>query len=152
MRCERRVAIQDEMGVLFQEAIDTIDQVAGNLRHPFAVRIVRDACDFDTPCFEVDFFVEDPNGNSIAYEDDFIVHSDGRSININRDQDGRITTITDPMGNAVQYQYNDNGDLVVTQHSVLRMVVADDIELPAVGPNRRRGEVGIAAGGHSWAR
>lgn len=58
------------------------------------------------------FFVEDSNGNSVAYEDTFIAHSDGRSIDINRDQDGRVTTITDPMGNAVQYQYDDKGDLV----------------------------------------
>ena len=58
------------------------------------------------------FFVEDANGNSVAYEDTFIVHSDGRSIDINRDQHGRVTTITDPIGNTVQYQYDDKGDLV----------------------------------------
>ncbi len=58
------------------------------------------------------FYIEDANGNSVAYERDFITHSDGRSIDIQRDQSGRITTITDPIGNTVQYQYDSAGDLV----------------------------------------
>ena len=57
-------------------------------------------------------FISDANGNQVFYERSFIGHSDGQSIFFDRDAQGRITTITDPMGHTVQYQYDTRGDLV----------------------------------------
>jgi RHS repeat-associated protein len=56
--------------------------------------------------------VIDPNGNSVTYNTNGIVHSAGKSISFTRDAQGRITRITDPMGNTVNYSYNAGGDLV----------------------------------------
>ncbi len=54
----------------------------------------------------------DPNGNSLTYTKDGIIHSAGKSILFTRDEQGRITKITDPSGNNLKYQYNTAGDLV----------------------------------------
>ena len=68
--------------------------------------------------------VIDPNGNTLTYSDSGIVHSSGKSVTFTRDGQNRITRITDPNGNNIDYVYNVNGDLEsvtdqlsqVTQH------------------------------------
>ncbi len=55
--------------------------------------------------------IVDPNGNTITYSDNGIVHSSGTSIDFIRDANGRITEIVDPAGNAIRYEYSSGGDL-----------------------------------------
>ncbi|MCP4301378.1 MAG: type IV secretion protein Rhs, partial [Gammaproteobacteria bacterium] len=55
--------------------------------------------------------VIDINDNTLTYSDDGIVHSSGKSIDFIRDAQGRITRITDPMGQAINYGYTNAGDL-----------------------------------------
>jgi RHS repeat-associated protein len=56
--------------------------------------------------------VTDPNGNTVAYTENGIIHSAGQSVIFSRDAQGRITTITDPSGNELTYEYDTAGDLV----------------------------------------
>jgi RHS repeat-associated protein len=56
--------------------------------------------------------VTDPNGNTLAYTENGIIHSAGQSVIFSRDAQGRITTITDPSGNELTYSYDGAGDLV----------------------------------------
>ena len=55
--------------------------------------------------------VRDPNGNTLTYSSNGIVHSSGKSVNFTRDGQGRITEITDPNGNVITYSYDSRGDL-----------------------------------------
>jgi len=55
--------------------------------------------------------VKDLNGNTLTYTDNGILHSDGKSVLFNRDATGRITSITDPMNNAMHYDYDGEGNL-----------------------------------------
>jgi RHS repeat-associated protein len=55
--------------------------------------------------------VTDNNGNYLDFTDDGIIHSSGKSVTFIRDTEGRITEITDPMGNTLTYTYDENGDL-----------------------------------------
>ncbi len=55
--------------------------------------------------------MEDTNGNSLTFSSDGILHSSGKSVTFTRDGQGRITQITDPMGNGIAYAYDQNGDL-----------------------------------------
>ena len=54
----------------------------------------------------------DTNGNSLTFGSGGIIHSAGKSVVFLRDSQGRISQITDPMGNAHSYAYDANGDLV----------------------------------------
>ena len=54
----------------------------------------------------------DANGNSVSFGPAGIIHSSGKSVAFARDSQGRITQITDPMGNVQAYAYDANGDLV----------------------------------------
>lgn len=56
--------------------------------------------------------VIDRNGNTLAFTEDGIVHSTGKSIEFLRDGEGRITQITDPKGQTIRYEYDGYGDLV----------------------------------------
>ena len=56
--------------------------------------------------------VEDLNGNFLEITPEGITHSSGKGIDFERDAEGRITRITDPMGNANRYEYDVAGDLV----------------------------------------
>ena len=56
--------------------------------------------------------ITEPNGNTITFSSDGIIHSAGKSVLFDRDSEGRITTITDPMGNTIEYEYDFYGDLV----------------------------------------
>ena len=54
----------------------------------------------------------DPNGNSITYTHDAIIHSNGLRLDITRDTAGRITRVTDPAGRQVNYTYDASGRLI----------------------------------------
>ncbi len=54
----------------------------------------------------------DPNGNTVTFSSNGVIHSAGKSITFTRDASGRITRITDPSGNALVYAYDGRGDLV----------------------------------------
>ncbi|MGA1841276.1 MAG: PKD domain-containing protein [bacterium] len=56
--------------------------------------------------------VTDNNGNSLDFTSNGIIHSTGKGVMFTRDAKGRITKITDPMGNIIDYDYNANGDLI----------------------------------------
>jgi RHS repeat-associated protein len=56
--------------------------------------------------------ITDRNGNTITFSPTGIAHSSGLSINMQRDLQGRIARITDPMSNYVGYSYDANGDLI----------------------------------------
>ncbi|NLD49415.1 MAG: RHS repeat-associated core domain-containing protein, partial [Clostridiaceae bacterium] len=56
--------------------------------------------------------ITDTNGNKVTYGRDGIKHSTGKSITFDRDSQGRITKITDPMNKVINYEYDYYGDLV----------------------------------------
>jgi RHS repeat-associated protein len=56
--------------------------------------------------------VTDTNGNTLTYSDTAIVSSTGVQVTFERDNQGRITSVTDPLGQKVQYGYDAKGDLV----------------------------------------
>lgn len=56
--------------------------------------------------------ITEPNGNTITLGAGGIIHSAGKSVTFTRDAQSRITTITDPMGNTIEYEYDYYGDLV----------------------------------------
>jgi YD repeat-containing protein len=69
--------------------------------------------------------VRDPNGNRIIYTDDAITSSTGQKVTFERDADGRIVSVADPLGEVIRYTYDASGDLVsVTdrEKNVARMV------------------------------
>ncbi len=53
----------------------------------------------------------DRHGNTLTVGPNGIVHSSGRSVAIQRDGQGRITTITDPRGSEMRYFYDQFGKL-----------------------------------------
>ncbi|EXI66571.1 MAG: Cell wall-associated polypeptide CWBP200 [Candidatus Accumulibacter adjunctus] len=55
--------------------------------------------------------IRDRSGNTVSFAPGGIIHSAGKSITFARDGQGRISTVTDPMGNAQTYAYDINGDL-----------------------------------------
>ena len=55
--------------------------------------------------------VRDPNGNTLTFGPGGITHSSGVGVTFARDAQGRITDITDPMGNVNHYAYDARGDL-----------------------------------------
>lgn len=56
--------------------------------------------------------ITDPNGNTVDFGPNSIVHSGGQRITMDRDYRGRITKITDPSGASINYSYDANGDLI----------------------------------------
>jgi large repetitive protein len=56
--------------------------------------------------------VTDTNGNVLTYSDTEIKSSTGVSVTFERDNQGRITSVTDPLGQQVVYGYDSKGDLV----------------------------------------
>ena len=56
--------------------------------------------------------IEDLNGNTLSITPAGIIHSSGKNVAFTRDAERRITRITDPMGNTLNYGYNSSGDLV----------------------------------------
>ncbi|CAM2069235.1 hypothetical protein SCOR_27950 [Sulfidibacter corallicola] len=53
----------------------------------------------------------DELGNGIEYRNDGISHTAGLDIRFERDEQGRITTLFDPMGNPTHYEYDAEGHL-----------------------------------------
>jgi len=56
--------------------------------------------------------VTDTNGNKLTYTDEAITSSTGQKITFSRDAQGRITSVTDPLGDLIRYKYDDKDDLV----------------------------------------
>jgi fibro-slime domain-containing protein/RHS repeat-associated protein len=56
--------------------------------------------------------MRDLNNNTLTITPGGIIHSSGKSVVFTRDALGRITQITDPLGNPMIYSYDANGDLV----------------------------------------
>ncbi len=56
--------------------------------------------------------IADPSGNSLFFSSNGVVSSSGEQVEFARDAQGRITSITDPLGNAIRYDYDFYGDLV----------------------------------------
>jgi len=54
----------------------------------------------------------DTNDITVTFTSDGIIHSGGKSVLFDRDENGRIVTITDPKGNSIDYEYDSYGDLV----------------------------------------
>ena len=60
--------------------------------------------------------IRDRSGNAVAFGSGGITHSAGKSITFARDSQGRITSVTDPLGGVQRYSYHElNGDL--TSHT-----------------------------------
>ncbi len=55
--------------------------------------------------------ISDANGNLLSFSRSGISHSDGTSVQFNRDSSGRITSITDPSGKSIVYEYDTRGRL-----------------------------------------
>ena len=56
--------------------------------------------------------LQEPNGYTLTFQSDGIYHSTGKSVLFTRDDQGRITTITDPKGQVYQYHYDTDGNLI----------------------------------------
>jgi RHS repeat-associated protein len=56
--------------------------------------------------------VTDTNGNVLTYSDNAIVSSTGVQVTFERDNQGRIISVTDPLEQKVKYGYDAKGDLV----------------------------------------
>jgi RHS repeat-associated protein len=56
--------------------------------------------------------VKDTNGNKLTYSDTEIVSSNGQKVVFERDNQGRIVSVIDPLGAKIKYEYDDKGDLV----------------------------------------
>ncbi|MBF2067245.1 MAG: putative Ig domain-containing protein [Calothrix sp. C42_A2020_038] len=73
--------------------------------------------------------VIDTNGNKLTYTDGAITSSTGQKITFERDGLGRITTVKDPEGTLIKYDYDTNGDLVAVtdrEKNVTRMEYIND--------------------------
>lgn len=62
--------------------------------------------------------IRDLNGNTVTRTPAGLFHSNGQSVEFARDADGRITEMTDPLGNSVVYEYDATGRLVATTNRV----------------------------------
>ncbi|MFL9458190.1 hypothetical protein AB0758_45115 [Tolypothrix bouteillei VB521301_2] len=56
--------------------------------------------------------VTDTNGNKLTYSDAGITSSTGKQITFERDAQGRIASVKDPMDELIRYEYDAQGDLV----------------------------------------
>ncbi|KYC34733.1 hypothetical protein WA1_49275 [Scytonema hofmannii PCC 7110] len=56
--------------------------------------------------------VTDTNGNKLTYTDGGIYSSTGKQITFERDAQGRIASVKDPMGYLIKYDYDAKGDLI----------------------------------------
>lgn len=100
--------------VLFQNGTDEVLDTDTLLPYePDQVRLTTvDGRTFDLDVGEGITRLQDLNGNTLAISRNGVIHSNGKSITVTRDGQGRVAQITDPMGRAVRYGYNAAGDLV----------------------------------------
>jgi RHS repeat-associated protein len=56
--------------------------------------------------------VKDTNGNKLTYSDTEIVSSNGQKVVFERDNQGQIVSVIDPLGAKIRYEYDAQGDLV----------------------------------------
>jgi len=100
--------------ILWKSGTNHVADVA-NITEVFEPQHVRlttlDGRTFDLTLKDGLVALQDTNGNSLVINDDGIVHSSGKSISFARDALGRITRITDPMGQIMTYTYDAAGDL-----------------------------------------
>ena len=54
----------------------------------------------------------DRNGNQVRFTESGVESSDGAAVSFERNAQGRIVSITDPLGESVVYEYSEQGDLV----------------------------------------
>ena len=59
-----------------------------------------------------------PNGHTLIYSNDGIFHSSGKAVHFTRDSLGRITAITDPKGQVLEYDYSRQGDLQASRDAL----------------------------------
>nr|NCS29853.1 tandem-95 repeat protein [Microcystis aeruginosa F13-15] len=52
------------------------------------------------------------NSDKLTFTDAGITSSNGLKVTFGRDTQGRITTVTDPMGKQIKYEYDNKGDLI----------------------------------------
>ncbi|WP_233902915.1 putative Ig domain-containing protein [Stieleria maiorica] len=62
--------------------------------------------------------VTDRNGNVVTFTEDGISHTSGESIQFIRDHRGRITSVIDPAGERISYEYDLKGDLVEVTNQI----------------------------------
>ncbi|MBK8012783.1 MAG: LruC domain-containing protein [Deltaproteobacteria bacterium] len=58
------------------------------------------------------YAMSEPNGNQLTIDDDGVRHSSGKEIRFERDAEGRIIEVRDPLGQVTTYAYDAHGDLV----------------------------------------
>lgn len=92
---------------------DVLDVDSGAVFEPQQVRLMtRDGRIFDLHLVDGVTRVQDSNGNEVGISPSGLVHSAGPSVGFERDQEGRITRITDTEGKSLDYTYDTAGDLV----------------------------------------
>jgi RHS repeat-associated protein len=78
--------------------------------------------------------VKDTNGNTLTYTNSEIKSSTGQKVTFERDAQGRIVAVKDPMGELLRYGYDANGDLVTVtdrEKNTTRMVYDTSYDDPA---------------------
>ena len=66
--------------------------------------------------------IEDNAGHIVTVDDNGYHSTDGKSIELKRDKQNRVTEAIDPLGNKTTYKYDKNGDLVSVTDSADRTV------------------------------
>lgn len=74
---------------------------------------------------------EDLAGNSLTFNPNSINHSAGPQLQIGRDSEGRIISVTDPDGNSWLYNYDTAGDLVAFTDPDMNTSVYSYLSSPA---------------------
>ncbi|HET9765798.1 MAG TPA: RHS repeat-associated core domain-containing protein [Thermoanaerobaculia bacterium] len=107
-----RLEVLGSTEVFWQNGTDkVVDPESFETYEPRRVRMTtRDGRVFDLDADQGVTRLADPNGNELSIGAGGITHSSGESIAFGRDGEGRITTITDPMGKSLVYGYQ-NSDL-----------------------------------------
>lgn len=60
--------------------------------------------------------VTDRNGNTLTYTDESITSSSGQQVQLQRDDQGRLTAVIDPDGNRYDYIYDSDGNLIDVEY------------------------------------
>ena len=68
------------------------------------------------------FRIEDSAGHIVTVDDNGYHSTDGKSVELKRDKQNRVTEAIDPLGNKTTYKYDKNGDLVSVTDSAERTV------------------------------